>query len=522
MGSLETLIFLITIAIILIEVAQRLHIPYPVALVVAGTAISFFPGIKQIDLNPNSVLLILLPPILYYAAFWVSNRELRRNLTEILSLALGLVVASTLIIGMVFKWLFPDLPWALAFAFGAIVSPPDAAAASTILKRFSISSRLKNVLEGESLINDASGIIIYKLALAFLMYEAFNFKELSLVFTFAVLGGIILGVVSGYFMQFFSRYFLGPVVGVAFSFTIPYVTYAFADILNVSGVLAVVVNGLIGSHIVLRHQLSQRRILAFASWDIFFILINCFMFMLIGTQLKGMVKHMHGDQILIYTGYGLFFTFVLILVRMIWIYVYNAVHTIRKRNKNHFSALFRESTILGWSSMRGIVSLAMALALPYTLPDGSNLPGRDIVVFMTFIVILMTLLLTGLTLPAVMRWLKVKSSFPEAHALQHFRRALSQAAREEIQHLHTSSYLSIQDRDFLLTYFCTHHKILEISSAKESSIPTLELARIKVLQAQRQYLIKLWEAGEIDDSLLGRLEHELDIEETHFARGEIS
>lgn len=371
MEKLEIIYFLLFVAVLLVGVAQKIHVPYPIVLTLGGAAISFVPGVDNIYFNPSFILTLFLPPILYYSAFGISFREFQKNWRNIFSLALGLVAFTTLVMGVIFKWIFPQFSWALAFTFGAIVSPPDAVAVTSILKRFQINSRLITLLEGESLINDASAIVIYKIALTALLTGSFSLKEGGLEFCYVVMGGIIIGLLSGFLFQEFSRRYLEPVLGVIFSFTIPYVTYIVADLLAVSGVLAVVVNGLIGARILYTHHSSLRRVLGYAVWDISIILLNCLLFILIGLQVRTIAGEMPLNQIVTYSGYALFIAFAMSVVRMIWVYGRAAifyVHALYRQGSSQVCPqILKEAAIIGWTGMRGIVSLAVALALPFAL-----------------------------------------------------------------------------------------------------------------------------------------------------------
>ncbi len=523
MGSFQLLVGLMAIAILLVGIAQKLRLPYPIILVIGGAILGFIPGLPPVYFDPNLILVVVLPPILYYAAFWISFREFKERLRDILSLALGLVVATTVFVGLSFKWLFPDLPWALAFVFGATVSPPDAASATVILKRFTIRSSLLTTLEGESLINDASALVLYRLGVAALLSGVFSLSEGMLEFGRITLGGICVGLISGFILQRFSRRFLDPIVGVVFSFTMPYIVYISADLIGVSGVLAVVINGLIGARILIKHHSSLRRVVGYSSWDIFVILLNCFVFILIGSQLRIVTEGMTAEEMVRYTGYGIFFTIVLIAVRMAWVYAKQGIDYIRASRQPKKVAqcpmILRDAALLGWSGMRGIVSLAAALALPETLPDGMPLPGREVVIFITFIVILLTLIIPGLTLPTVIRWLKIHHCPDSDSSTSHTRKLLVKAAEDEIQRLFSQGKLSEEDRIFLSMYINARHRIWEMAQPPLESNPhQLELARQKVLQAQRTCLLQIWERGELDDRLLGMLERELDVEETHFTR----
>jgi CPA1 family monovalent cation:H+ antiporter len=510
-GNVEILIILVSVAVLLVEVAQRLGVPYPIVLIIGGALVSFVPGTHNIRIDPNLILLVILPPILYYTAFWISNREFKKNLREIVSLALGLVIATTIVVACLFKWFFPELPWALAFVFGALISPPDATAAKAILQKFALSPKLSNILEGESLINDATGIVLYKFALLALASGSFSLIEFGENFFKNAIGGIGVGVVLGYGMQLFSRFYLGPVVAGVFSFTIPYVTYVIADHLEVSGVLAVVVNGLIGSHVVISHKAARRRIAAFAAWDVFYVLINCLVFVLIGVQMRQYTSKMSIEEIVIYTGYGIVITAVIIIVRFVWIFIYKC--TVGKSHKGNFfnSLECKEGIIMAWSSMRGIVSLALAVALPYTLPNNS----RAIILHLTFIIIFLTLLTTGLSLPYLIKKLKVPVFNKESPALVATRRKLKQLAEKKIMDLN----LGDADKQFLTSYFFTHHAILE--NPADEAFDAVEKGRLQILDAQRLLLLELWRNEEVEDHELVLLQQELDLESSHVARGEI-
>lgn len=524
MANFDTFIVCMFIAAILVGISQKIHIPYPIALIMGGTAMGFLPKDHPNFFDPNLILVVVLPPILYYAAFGISFREFKNNWKGILSLALGLVAFTTLVIGLIFKWLFPDLPWALAFAFGAIVSPPDAVAATTILKRFSINNKLLALLEGESLINDASAIVLYRLAVAALLSGAFSFAEATADFGMTVVGGIAVGLIFGYILQNFSRYYLDPVVGVIFSFSIPYVTYIAADYIGGSGVLAVVTNGLMGSQMLLRHHSSQRRIVGFAAWDIFTILLNCFVFILIGLQLRSLTSTMTIQQMLLYTAYAILIFICMIAIRMLWAYAKSGISYLKALKSRKADTvcpqILREAAIVGWAGMRGIVSLAAALALPLTFPNGMPLEGRSEVIFITFVVILLSLLIPGLTLPAFIKWLEIPPQPKNANILK-VRKQLWKVADETIDHLHTSGKINNSEFSFLSAYFNMQHRALEVGSSSHKKMQNLELARSSIIQGQRKKLFEIWENFEIDDALLNQLEHELDLEQTRLARAEL-
>lgn len=524
MENLEIIFFLLLSAVLLVGFAQKINIPYPIVLIIGGAAISFLPGNNNNYFNPNLALMIFLPPILYYSAFGISFREFHRNWKNIFSLALGLVALTTLVVGVIFKWLFPQFPWALAFAFGAIVSPPDAVAVTSILKRFSMNSRLITLLEGESLINDASAIVIYKMTMVALLTGSFSLSGGGSQFLYIVLGGIAVGFILGALSQEFSRRYLEPVLGVVFSITIPYITYIVADLLAVSGVLAVVVNGLIGARILHHHQSPLRRILGYATWDIFIMLLNCLVFILIGLQIRNIAGEMSTDQMIRYTAYALLITFAMIVVRFIWVYARAAFAYLKALKHPDASdkcpQILQEAAIVGWAGMRGIVSLAVALALPFTLPGGAPLEGRNEVVFMTFMVILFTLLIPGLTLPSLIRWLNMHPAARDGKE-QKLRTELAHYAGEKISFLLETNSINQKEYRFLKSYFHSQHKALELAHVAEDELSNVELARRKIIHFQKAKLIEIWKMHEIDDGLLNHFENELDMLETHSARGEL-
>jgi CPA1 family monovalent cation:H+ antiporter len=523
MEHLEIIFALLLAAVFLVALAQKIHVPYPITLILGGGVISFIPGVKNIYFDPNLVLMIFLPPILYYSAFGISFREFQGNWRQIFSLALGLVAFTTLVVGVIFKMIFPQFSWALAFAFGAIVSPPDAIAVTSILKRFNISSRLMTLLEGESLVNDASAIVIYKITIVALLTGSMSVVDGSWRFCYVVIGGVLVGAILGYLSQTFSRRFLEPVLGVVFSITIPYITYIIADNLEVSGVLAVVVNGLVGARILHSHHSSLRRVLGYATWDSLIVLLNCLVFVFFGLQVKTIVSEMTTDEIFLYSGYALLIAFAMVVVRMIWVYAragYSYVKALRRHDSKLCTQIFKEAAVVGWAGMRGIVSLAVALALPFTLLDGAPLEGRNEVVFITYMVILITLLVPGLTLPLLIRKLNLHTVTHD-NSEKKVRFRLSQHVKEKTAHLLETKMINQQEYRFLCSYFHSQHKVLELAHEAEHNMPNIELARREIINFQRTKLIDIWKSKEIDDKLFNHLENELDMLETHTARAEL-
>lgn len=521
MNFFYTIVFVMYVAVLLVAVSQKMRISYPIALVIGGSLIGFIPGLTLIEFDPHLLLIMVLPPILFYASLSLSSKEFVKYFSDIFNLAIVLVIITTIVVAVLFKWLFPELSWSLAIAFGAIVSPPDAVATTAILKLLPVSSRLRTILEGESLLNDATALVIYRFAVLAMISGQFYLKPIVPELFYVVVGGVLIGLFTGYVFTRISALLSSP-LGVVHSLFIPYITFLIADFVNVSGVLAVVSGGIFVSRILITKRPPLTRVLAWISWDLLAILLNCFIFMLIGLQFGQLIETMPLRQIGLYFVYGVLITLVMFAVRFILIYTkrFFSLFLIRKNlDKVKQNRIFLvHDSISSWAGMRGIVSLTAALGLPLTLSNGLPLEGRDVVIFLTFEVIFLTLVIPGLTLPLLIKWLKIQPASLHNEILT-VRNHLSEVARHEIERLNSSKYLDDEESKLLTNYFCSHHKVKEMSSISEEH--KIEKARHLVIQKQRQHLMKMWKSNELNDILLNDLERELDIEESHLARGEI-
>ena len=289
MAALQVLLFLLLCALALGWLSRRVNLPYPIALVIGGSLLGFVPGLPQLGFDPQFLLVLVLPPILYQAALLTSWRDFKANLKPIGFLAFGLVIVTTLAVGVVLKLLVPGIPWAVAFVFGAIVSPPDAVAATAVLSRYNIPHRVVVVLEGESLVNDASGLVLYKFAVAAVMTGVFSLAEASVQFGLVAAGGIAVGMVIAWVFVQLHRHIGDPFIEVLVSMSIPYAAYIAAESVHLSGVLAVVAAGLFRGRHAPKMVSAQMRILARSAWNILVFLLNSFVFILIGLQLQGIV-----------------------------------------------------------------------------------------------------------------------------------------------------------------------------------------------------------------------------------------
>ena len=529
MALLQLSLFILLCSVALGWVARRFHFPYPIALVIGGGVLGFVPRLPELPFNPELILILVLPPILYQAALLTSWRDFKANLRPIGLLAVGLVIATTLAVGATLKLLVPDIPWAAAFVLGAIVSPPDAVAATAILSRLSIPRRVVTILEGESLVNDASGLVIYKFAVAAVLTGAFSLADASAQFAFLSLGGIGVGVALSFLFITIHKHLGDTMIEVLTTLAVPYVAYIVAESMHVSGVLAVVAAGLIRGRYSPAIVSAEMRIIARSVWNMFVFLLNSLVFMLIGLQLSGIVGRLGSSSVADLALYGLLVTAVAISVRFIWIHpaawLSRALAGRGAKSTSDKAAAHipeRELVIMSWCGMRGIVSLAAALALPATLPGGEPFPYRDLIIFLTFVVIAVTLILQGLTLSPLIRFLKVGHDWSTHDEHQIARAALGTAAANAIDKEATAAGADAEIVARIRAEFAD--KIVQSTpdpdAPDEASVldPGAAVARRlrrAAISAERQELLRIWRENLVSDEVLHHIEEELDYQESH-------
>src|SRR6266699_336699 len=356
MALLQVVLFLMMCAVALGWVARHFKFPYPIALVIGGGALGFVPRLPQLQFDPQFLLVLVLPPILYQAALLTSWHEFKANIRPIGLLAIGLVIATTLAVGATLKLLIPDIPWSAAFVLGAIVSPPDVAAATAILSRLNIPRNVVTVLEGESLVNDASGLVIYKFAVAAVLTGVFALWQESLEFVGVAVGGVVIGFVMGRLFVFIHRYLGDAFIEVLTTLAVPYVTYIFAESLHVSGVLAVVAAGIVRGRYSPEIVSAEMRIIARSVWNLLVFLLNSLIFILIGVQLSAIVARLTDYSVGELFFYGTFVSAVAIFVRFAWVYPATYLPLVLRAMLGEQVAPPREGEvfIMGWCGMRGI------------------------------------------------------------------------------------------------------------------------------------------------------------------------
>jgi Na+/H+ antiporter len=416
MENYSIVIFILAVMIGLSAIADKVKLPYPILLIIAGIAVGFIPSIPHIELNPEIIFLIFLPPLLYDAAFNISFKSFKTNINTISALAITLVFITASGIAVFARYVIPGMTWPLAFVLGSILSATDAVAAMSITKGLGLSHNTNTILEGESLVNDASALVAYRFAVAAVTGTAFMFWSATLQFGILMAGGVLVGLVVGKILSFIiQRIHHNSMATISFMLLTPFVTYLVAENLHVSGVIAVVMLGLSIARFsgkIFPDKLKQQ---SKSFWDIIIFLLNGLIFILIGLQFPFVIKSIDGNLIWQYIGYAFAITIIALLLRMARVFLQkiNLQHAFDKgKHKITEDALldFKNSLIISWSGMRGIVSLAIAIGLPVTLADGRPFPERNAIIFISVVVVLFTLIGQGLTLPWLVKRLRSKDS----------------------------------------------------------------------------------------------------------------
>jgi len=515
-SPIELVLGLLVVAVALGYAARRIGVAYPILLLLGGLVLGFIPGLPAIELEPDLVFLLLLPPILFGAGYSTPIRDFKANARAIGLLAIGLVLFTTVAVGLVAQLVVPGLPAAAAFTLGAIVAPPDAVAATSIFRRLGVPRRVVTILEGESLINDASALIAYRIGIAVALGGVFSVGEAGLEFVRVGIGGIVVGLVVGWVLTEAWRRTADPTLEIMISLLAPFVAYLPAEALGVSGVLAAVVAGLIAGRRAARVLSPTARLMGRGVWDIVIFTINGFAFMLIGLQLPSILASLAAYSPLTLAGWGLAISLTVIVARIVW--VFPATYVPRR-----LSARIRASDpypspravfVVSWAGMRGAVSLAAALALPL---EPKPFPERDLVIFLTFCVIVATLVGQGLSLPWVVRRLGVVATDGQDTEEAHARLAAVEAALTRLDDLevefpgHKELVDQLRSRYEHEAGHVWPHPEGPRDDEEQELLDHLEI-RNAVLAAERDAIIALRDDGIIGDEVLTRIERDLDLE----------
>lgn len=517
MHEVTTVLILMCIVTLLAFWTRSWSIPYPTLMVLVGVAIAFVPGLPNVQLTPDIVFLIFLPPLLYAAAWQTPFHDFRKNLRPIALLAFGLVLVTTLVVGWVAHSIFPGMPWAAAFALGAIISPPDAIAASAVTQRLRVPRRIVVILEGESLLNDASGLVAYRVALAVAAGQHFSVSGAVAQFVIAASGGVVVGCIVGMAVIAIHKRLNDPLIETVVTLLTPFAAYLVCESLHLSGVLAVVIAGLMVRQKATAVFSAATRLHATAVWECVVFVLTGLTFIFIGLQMRDVVTIIATEEQLIGNSLSaVLILLVTIAVRMIWVFPAAWIPRLlsAKLRKRDPIPPVGPLLLIGWTGMRGVVSLAAAMALP------SDFPFRNLILFVVFVVILGTLVVQGLSLPWLVRKLKLSGNGPSSSQQEmDARLALLAAANLYLDHRRTQGFPE-NEIDYLRSHFRAQADSwlmrldLDDESLLESQSPVCHRAFTGVLTAQRHRLHELVRQSIIEESLVQKLEREIDMEES--------
>ncbi|HEV8488758.1 MAG TPA: Na+/H+ antiporter [Candidatus Limnocylindrales bacterium] len=515
--AIEIVFLLLIVATALAIVARRIGIPYPILLVIGGLLLGLVPGLPKVELEPDVVFLLFLPPILFAAGYFTSIRDFRANARKIGLLAVALVLVSAAAVAVVVEALVPGVGWAAAFALGAIVAPPDAVAATAIFRRLGVPRKIVTILEGESLINDATALVTYRTALGVAAGGSLTVAGLTGNFVILAVGGVAVGLVVGAVVAWLVMRVNDPVFSIVITFLAPIAAYLPAEELGFSGVLAAVAGGIwLGAHAP-RTLSSEVRVAGVAAWQVLLFLINGAVFILIGLQLPGVIAALSGRSAGELLGLAAAVCLTVIVVRIVWVFVSIYVpYWLGSIRAAEAPPSGRGVFLVSWAGMRGVVSLAAALALPRTLPDGSPFPERDLLIFLAFSVILVTLVGQGLTLPLVVRGLGITTDGRDEDEEAQARNVASEAAVARLDELATEWPGHLPLIDTLRAQYshrATHNEPDRPQSEAEQELIEHRQIRRAVIEAEREAALRMREDGAISDEAFRRVERDLDLEE---------
>ncbi|MEK6251580.1 MAG: Na+/H+ antiporter [Actinomycetota bacterium] len=504
-------------------VARLINVPYPIMLVLGGLAIGLVPGLPDVTLNPDLVLIIFLPPLLYAAAFFSSLRDLRRDLRSITLNAVALVALTAAGVAIVAHTLIDGMSWAAAFALGAIVAPTDPIAATAITKRLGAPRRIVTVIEGEALINDGTALVLYRSAVAAAVGGSFSLLSGGLDFIVSAAGGIAVGLVVGAAITEVRRRIEDTPVEITISLATGYAAYLPAEAIGVSGVLAAVTAGIYLGWMAPQIASVDQRLQGRPVWELLQFLLNAVLFVLIGLQLPSVVGDLSGISTATLVGYAAATCAAVVGVRLIWFntmpYVIRALD--RRPQQRARRADWRTRLIVAWAGMRGAVSLAAALALPLQTDAGAAFPQRNLIIFLAFSVILFTLVVQGLTLPWLLRRLKVcddgreeqdEEVLARLHAAAAALERLEELAREDWTRDDTIERVR-NAYEYRQRRFNALRDGDDSDGYEDRSISYQRLLR-ELLEAQRRAVVELRNSGEISNDVMTRVERELDLEDS--------
>ncbi len=514
MAALTAVLVVLVVVAVLYGIADRFGVPYPSLLVIGGLVLALLPGRPDIALDPQLVLVVFLPPLLFSAAFETSLRELRRYIAPIVRLAIGLVFFTAVLVALALGLAIPGLGWPVAFTFGAIVAPTDALAATAVFRRVGVPRVVRTLIEGESLLNDATALVAYRVAVAAVVTGTFGIADLVTGMGVAAIGGVLVGLVVGWLAIEILRRFNNPPVEVLLSLVVAYAAYLPADELGLSGVLATVTAGLMVGRRLGTILSPDTRLLWLSTWRMVGFVVNGSLFVLIGLQLPGIVAGLGNRRLIDVVGLALLTIAVLVVARFAWVYAASLLPNSPRREVARVDRRLasRYTFVVGWAGLRGAVSLAAGLALP------AGFPERNLLLFLTFAVIVFTLVGQGLSLPVLLqrtRWDGVELDGDEGTLA---REAAYTAGLAEIERIRPNwpGHQPLLDRLELGLHDRERHLATddpEETAERRQERVEHEVIQRGVIEAQRRAVIELRDSRKISDETLREIERELDLEE---------
>jgi CPA1 family monovalent cation:H+ antiporter len=499
----------------LLAIAPTVRIPYPILLVLGGLALGFLPGMPELDPRPELLFFGVLPPLLYGAAFFTSLRDLRANVRPIGLLAVGLVVVTTVAVAVVAHAVVPGLTWASAFVLGAVVSPTDPLAATSIARRLSVPRRLVAVVEGESLVNDGTGLVLYRIAVVAVVSGTFSAWEAGALFVLTAVGGVAVGLAVGWLVRQARRRLDNPPAEITISLLTGYFAFIPAELIGVSAVLAAVTAGIyLGWHTP-ELTTSEVRLEGRAVWQIVQYLLNALLFVVVGLQLPSILDALGDVATARLLGWAVAVSATVIAVRFAWVFVLMAA----PKALRGVEAWWRGAVFVSWAGMRGAVSLTAALALPLTTDADAPFPGREVIIYLTFAVIVATLVVQGLTLPPLIRLLGLEDDGLEEAEDARARILAADAALARLDELQGEDWVREDTAERLrgLYNFRRDRFSARLDDGDDGRVEARSLdyqrLRRELLDAERDELVRLRRSGEIGDDAAQRVQRDLDLED---------
>ena len=529
MGIIEATLLLLLITTMTVPWARRTGMPIEILLVLGSLAFSLLPGLPRLILDPTVAFKLFLPPILFDAAFFTSWRDFKNSRLSIFLLAFGLILFTTGLVAVAVRALGLGVSWPVAFLLGAIVSPPDASAATAIIKKLGVPRRMVTVIEGESLVNDATALVAYRFALGAIVTGSFSLGDAAMRFVLVSVGGAAVGLVIAMGGIFIMQRLDNSTAETTLTLITAFGTYLCAERLGFSGVISTVAGGLYYGQKLVPLTTAQTHLEASAFWKTVLFIINGLVFTLIGLQLPGIMSGLQGYSFGQLALYGSTIAFVVIAVRFIWIF---PTTYLRRRffppiTPDEPAPSWGTVTAVSWIGMRGIVSLAAALSIPLSLPSGANFPFRHLLVFLTYVVILTTLLIPATTLPGLMRRLGIKDGGETRRDESLARLALFRAVLRELDSLKDSAPFSEELLENTALLFKRRVRALQDNLESGNFSPLLNEERSirqltqRLLNVARNELEGMRRQATIHDAVFFQLARELDIEETRLRNQQI-